>query len=56
MQSWVGCSLRGDGVRWQLGARGGRFFLASAATWAAGFGGLLAISTVAMLPLTLLAH
>ena len=32
------------------------FFLALPATWAAVLGGLLAVSTVAMLPLTLLAH
>ena len=35
---------------------GRRFFRASPATWAAVFGGLLAVSTVAMLPLTLLAN
>jgi hypothetical protein len=35
---------------------GRRFFLASPATWAAAFGGLLTVSTAAMLPLTLLAH
>jgi hypothetical protein len=35
---------------------GRRFFAVSPATWAAVLGGLLAVSTVAMLPLTLLAH
>jgi hypothetical protein len=35
---------------------GRRFFRASPATWASVFGGLLAVSTVAMLPLTLLAN
>lgn len=35
---------------------GRRFFRASPATWAVVVGGLLAVSTVAMLPLTLLAH
>ena len=35
---------------------GRRFFRASPATWAALLGGLLAVSTVAMLPLTLLAN
>jgi hypothetical protein len=37
-------------------SEGRRFFRASPATWAAVLGGLLAVSTVAMLPLTLLAH
>ncbi|HLK77230.1 MAG TPA: hypothetical protein VKU77_26715 [Streptosporangiaceae bacterium] len=35
---------------------GRRFFLVSPAAWAAVFGGVLAVSTVAMLPLTLLAN
>jgi hypothetical protein len=37
-------------------SEGRRVFRASPATWAAVLGGLLAVSTVAMLPLTLLAH
>ena len=36
--------------------RAAGFVLASPATWAAVLGGLLAVSTVAMLPLTLLAN
>jgi hypothetical protein len=35
---------------------GRRFFRASPATWATVLGGLLAVSAVAMLPLTLMAH